>query len=182
MNSGRPRVTSRATIAEAATELFLERGYAETTVSDITTRAGVSRSSFFNYFTSKSAILWAALDEAIGDAVASLERGEQLGAALRAMVDGFVPDSLALGILHADAMGIADELEQERALRTGRLARAVAARYVADGAEPLVADVRAAAAAGAVLAAVWAWAATGPPRRTLVDLLDDALELASVAS
>jgi AcrR family transcriptional regulator len=36
MSSGRPRATSRSTIAEAATELFLERGFAETTIADIT--------------------------------------------------------------------------------------------------------------------------------------------------
>jgi AcrR family transcriptional regulator len=72
------------TIAEAATELFLERGFAETTIADITQRAGVSRSSFFNYFSSKSDVLWAALDDAIHSAVAALRAGAAPSAALRA--------------------------------------------------------------------------------------------------
>ena len=54
MSTGRPRATSRDVIAEAACELFLEQGFEGTTVADITRRAGVSRSSFFNYFTSKA--------------------------------------------------------------------------------------------------------------------------------
>ncbi|MDQ2670204.1 MAG: TetR/AcrR family transcriptional regulator, partial [Gemmatimonadota bacterium] len=54
--SGRPRASSRESLAEAACELFLERGYEQTSVTDIATRAGVSRSSFFNYFDTKSAL------------------------------------------------------------------------------------------------------------------------------
>ena len=46
--AGRPRASSREVLAEAACELFLEKGYDATSVADITTRAGVSRSSFFN--------------------------------------------------------------------------------------------------------------------------------------
>ena len=61
--AGRPRASSRETIAEAACELFLEQGYEQTSIVDIARRAGVSRSSFFNYFSSKSDVLWAGLDE-----------------------------------------------------------------------------------------------------------------------
>jgi len=180
MSSGRPRVTSRATIAEAATELFLERGFADTTVADITQRAGVSRSSFFNYFTSKSAILWAGLDEGIEVTVGALRRGTPVSTALRAIASGIDLDALALGILHSTAMGISGELAEERAIRTGVLARAVADHYIADGSARLAAEVRAAGHAGAVLAAIWAWAASGPVRPPLAAVLDDALALAAI--
>ena len=60
---GRPKASSRETLAEAACELFLEQGFEATSIADITSRAGVSRSSFFNYFASKSDVLWAGLDE-----------------------------------------------------------------------------------------------------------------------
>ena len=63
--AGRPKASSRETLAEAACELFLERGYDATSVADITQRAGVSRSSFFNYFSSKSDVLWSGLDARI---------------------------------------------------------------------------------------------------------------------
>ncbi|MBA0052393.1 TetR family transcriptional regulator [Streptomyces sp. AJS327] len=43
----------REVIADAAFELFLERGFERTTVDDIVARAGVGRRSFFRYFPSK---------------------------------------------------------------------------------------------------------------------------------
>ncbi len=175
MSTGRPRATSRDTIAEAACELFLEQGFEGTTVADITRRAGVSRSSFFNYFTSKSAILWAGLDEAISAAEAALLAGERVPDVLGRLVDELVPDSLAVGIVHGAAMGISAELAEERAVRAGRLARAVADRHAADGMTRLAAEARAAGEAGAVFAAVWAWASSGPPRGRLGSLLDEAL-------
>ena len=177
---GRPRATSRDTIAEAACELFLERGYADTTVAEITRRAGVSRSSFFNYFGSKADVLWGGFDERMDAAVAALTTGAPVRDALHRLVDGFAPDALALAITNADVMGIAGDLDDERALRTGRLARAVSDRLVGDGASRLIADVRAGAAAAAVLAAVWAWASAGTARGDLGGLLDEALAAASV--
>ena len=72
--AGRPKASSRETLAEAACELFLERGYDATSVADITQRAGVSRSSFFNYFASKSDVLWSGVDERIGQAIARRAR------------------------------------------------------------------------------------------------------------
>ncbi|QRY40957.1 TetR family transcriptional regulator [Microbacterium hominis] len=178
MSSGRPRATSRATIAEAASELFLERGYAETTVADITTRAGVSRSTFFNYFSSKADVLWSGFDERADTACATLAAGADPVSALRALVDGFAPDSLALAITHAAAMGMEADLATERALRTARLARAVSDRLVDRGEGRLAADVRGGALAGALLAAVWAWAVAGPGRSALAPLWEDALALA----
>jgi AcrR family transcriptional regulator len=70
--AGRPRASSRETLAEAACELFLEQGFAQTTIADISGRAGVSRSSFFNYFASKeSALVGDAPDLPDDDAVQS---------------------------------------------------------------------------------------------------------------
>jgi len=92
-------VSSRETLAEAACELFLEQGFAATSVAEITRRAGVSRSSFFNYFASKSDILWASFDERVDAAVRSLSAGADVRAALTDIADGFAPDTLALGIV-----------------------------------------------------------------------------------
>lgn len=47
----------RTAIWDAATDLFYEKGYNETTVDDIALRAGVSRRSFFRYFSSKSDLM-----------------------------------------------------------------------------------------------------------------------------
>ncbi|MGA7148970.1 MAG: TetR/AcrR family transcriptional regulator, partial [Microbacterium sp.] len=154
---GRPRASSRETLAEAATELFLERGFEATSIADIATRAGVSRSSFFNYFDSKSDVLWAGLDERLGgfDALLAADEDTDAASAVRCgvlgLAEGFAPDSLALGIVHAKAMGIIDELEREAALRRSRVAHAVSARLVRGGEDRLRADVAGAAWGGAVL-------------------------------
>ena len=47
----------KSAIWDAATDLFAEKGYDETTVDEIADRAGVSRRSFFRYFSSKSDLM-----------------------------------------------------------------------------------------------------------------------------
>ncbi|QEW03403.1 TetR/AcrR family transcriptional regulator [Microbacterium lushaniae] len=179
--SGRPRASSREILAEAACELFLEQGYDATSVSDITTRAGVSRSSFFNYFATKGDVLWAALDERIlaltrrlrdqpaGDADAEVR------SAVAALADGFRPDSLALAAAQSEAMGIRDDLQREAGVRRARIAEAIAERLRREGVDALHADVVGAAYGGAVLAAIWRWAVRGPGRTELADVLAAAL-------
>jgi AcrR family transcriptional regulator len=186
MTVGRPKASSRETLAEAACELFLEKGFEATAIADITTRAGVSRSSFFNYFGSKSDILWSSLDERIdrlGDRLA-VERGRDAAADVRAAVlalgEDFAPDSLALALVNAEAMGLAAELEREAAVRRSRIASAVANRLKRAGAHPVPAEVAGAAHAGAVLAAIEAWAHDGAGRAPLAGTLREGLDAASL--
>jgi AcrR family transcriptional regulator len=47
----------RTAIWDAATDLFVEKGYDETTIDDIALKSGVSRRSFFRYFSSKSDLM-----------------------------------------------------------------------------------------------------------------------------
>lgn len=51
-------VPMREALAEAAFELFLERGFERTTVDEIVARAGVGRRSFFRYFPSKEDVVF----------------------------------------------------------------------------------------------------------------------------
>jgi AcrR family transcriptional regulator len=74
--AARSRAT-RARIATAAARLFVENGYAATSITTIATEAGVAAQTVYNAFANKPAILSAALDLAIaGDdaPVATLER------------------------------------------------------------------------------------------------------------
>jgi len=183
--AGRPKASSRENIAEAACELFLEQGYEQTSIVDIANRAGVSRSSFFNYFASKSDVLWAGLDErlaAFEDRLAG-DEGTDAAAAVRreaeAIAADFTPDSLALGIVNAAAMGIAAEYERDAALRRSRVARAAAARFARGGADRIRAEVAGAAWGGAVLAAIEAWAHDGAGRTSLSHFLSRAADAAA---
>ncbi len=187
--SGRPRASSRETLAEAACELFLEQGYEATSIADIAQRAGVSRSSFFNYFASKGDMLWAGLDERLDDVRSSGSRTTRRrmprpmsAPRRRRSVDGFAPDSLALALVNAPAMGLVDELEREASLRRSRIARAASERLRRGGADRLRADVAGAAIGGAVLAALDAWARDGAGRADLARILVRALEATSGAA
>lgn len=185
MSAGRPRASSRDTLAEAACELFLEQGFDATSIVDITSRAGVSRSSFFNYFASKSDILWAGLDERISVLEVALDAAEMTDAsaavhrAVITLATEFSPDPLALAIVNAQTMGLDDELVRESSLRRARIARAVTELLVRAGADRLNAEVSGAAWGGAVLAAVDAWARAGAGRTPLVRFVDRAAAVAA---
>lgn len=179
--AGRPKASSRETLAEAACELFLERGYDATSVANITQRAGVSRSSFFNYFASKSDVLWSGVDERIGEAVEALGRlgrsatGGEVRGVLLHIVRDFAPDPLALALRNADAMGLQDELVRDTGLRMVRLASAVAGAARVAGIDEIRADVVGAAFAAAVLSSLRVWAEAGAGRGTPEAVLHDAL-------
>lgn len=53
----RARKAMQAEVAAVAMELFLERGFDNTTVEQITAVAGLSRSSFFRYFPTKEDVV-----------------------------------------------------------------------------------------------------------------------------
>lgn len=178
-------------LEEAAGELFLERGYAATSVADITQRAGVSRSSFFNYFDAKSDLLWAAFDDraaALGEALADdaarhrtaggtgrPPAGTVVAAALHDLAATLPAEHVALAVTQADTMGLTDDLRLAAARRSADLGAAITAYATARGLDPLHARVAGAAWAGALVAAVEAWAHAGADRTSLPDLLDRAL-------
>lgn len=66
----------RDVLAEAAFELFLERGFERTTVDDIVSRAGVGRRSFFRYFPSKEDAVFPDHERCLADMTAFLESAE----------------------------------------------------------------------------------------------------------
>jgi AcrR family transcriptional regulator len=168
-------------LEEAAGELFLERGYAATSVADITQRAGVSRSTFFNYFPAKSDLLWAGFDERVDRLRASLASpagggvGDVAAHALRELAADLPAEHVALAFTQADAMGLGDDLRLAAARRTADLGGVLAAYAVSRGVEPLHARVAGTAWAGALVAAVEAWAHAGAGRTRLPELLDRAL-------
>jgi AcrR family transcriptional regulator len=53
----RKKQATAAALQRSAVELFLERGYDQTTVQDITDAAGVSQRTFFRYYPTKDAVL-----------------------------------------------------------------------------------------------------------------------------
>ncbi|MFT2751581.1 TetR/AcrR family transcriptional regulator [Clavibacter sp. Sh2088] len=184
--AGRPRRSSRATLEEAAAELFLENTYAATTVEQIAQRAGVSRATFFNYFASKADLLWAGLDDtlrAFGDALAATDPREP---AVDAVVDALVQAArsrgegwLPLALTQHEVMGLGADVAAEGVTRAAPLVDPVAQALArASGLRASAAPVRVAAAvvAAATAAAVVAWAADGVGRGPLDEAVRRALE------
>lgn len=173
--SGRPKTSSRRTIEEAAAELFLENGYAATTVDEIATRAGVSRGTVFNYVSAKSDLLWLDVDDALDALEAELDRGVPLAQALRVIAADSGADRVPLAVVQADVMGTTDELAASGFPRLRRLASLVRRGRPGEG-DHLVSSVWTAGVTAAVWAAWLEWADAGVARRPLADYLADALE------
>lgn len=199
---GRPAATTCDTIEEAACELFLEQGYDATSVADIARRAGVSRSSFFNYFSNKADVLWGPVLrtlEGVPDALAAAEarvdddagsRGAAVAptsegravAILRAaaldLARGVTADCIPVPVAQADAMAAATAVAETGAvLLAGQRDAALAAvRRLDPGGDDLRHAAFAAALVGGVAAAVAAWMRAGTRRSELAAIVERAID------
>jgi len=89
---GRPG-HDRADVIRAGVQLFNEQGYDATSVSDLTTRLGVTKSALYHHVESKAQILEIALDDALGGLEDALQEALQHptpAERLTAIVDGAV--------------------------------------------------------------------------------------------
>ncbi len=57
-----PRQSTPEAVERAALEVFAEKGFENTTVEDVAAAGGISRRTFFRYFTSKADIPWSGFD------------------------------------------------------------------------------------------------------------------------
>jgi AcrR family transcriptional regulator len=181
---GRPRRSSAEVLADAAAELFLEQGYGRTTVDQIAVRAGVSRATFFNYFTAKSDVLWLELDAAVaslpGHLAASTEESavRAVEEALLATARAHDPERVPWSIAQAEVMGIGPELVASVATRVtaqhGAVSAFVAGR-TGDHPTALWPQTVSGAMLGAAAAAFGVWVADGVGRRPLVEYVGASL-------
>lgn len=179
---GRPPAASRELLQDAAFELFLEQGYAGTTVEHITRRAGVSRNTFFNYFSAKGDVFWVELDEALSD----LDRGlvtpgtdaaplDFLRSVLVELGARFGPLSVPFALTQHELIGSAHDLQASTVTRFTTATRSISSFLRASGIGAVHAQAVAYSVIGATIAAAQVWAAAGPHRGTLDTYLDDAV-------
>ncbi|HVW46135.1 MAG TPA: helix-turn-helix domain-containing protein [Solirubrobacterales bacterium] len=136
-----PPPSQRARILDAMVACCAEKTYAETTIADLVSRAGVSRTTFYKLFTDKRDCFDAAVTRCIERVAATLARAAEgcdspAEATRRATVAGLellaAEPELAL-VLGGDVVGI----DPHRVDRYGRLAvPAVEALWLAAG-EPV---------------------------------------------
>lgn len=175
------RASVRAKIAQAVFTAFAERGFEETTASEAAEAAGISRASFFRYFSSKEEAVFAA-QEAVGEEVAAAlaERPAEEGAwtALRGAFDAAVRN---YELSPTEALARVRLARTTPALRAHELERQLQwRRMIADALAPrlgfapgdLRAEALAAAAVSALDAAVSSWAERGETA-DLIELIDE---------
>jgi AcrR family transcriptional regulator len=150
---------ARERLAEAAFALFDERGYEQTTVDDITVRAGLGRTTFFRHYRSKEDVIFPDHDRLLQQ-IADRLRTSSHGTALVA-----VSDAIRLVLLHyidegdlarrryalTSAVPALRDREIASVARYQRLFREFIAGWMADTAEP--GPLRAELMAAAVVAA-----------------------------
>jgi AcrR family transcriptional regulator len=84
----RTRRAVRGELTELAKDLFVEKGYDETTIDDLATAAGMSKRTFFRYFASKEELVmgkYEVLGEQLAEDLAARPADEPIWASLRQM-------------------------------------------------------------------------------------------------
>jgi AcrR family transcriptional regulator len=104
--------SARERLAVAAFALFDERGYEQTTVEDITERAGLGRTTFFRYYRSKDDVIFPDHDRLL-EQIAERLRTSSHSTALAA-----VSDAVRLVLLHYISEG---DLARRRYALTSRV-------------------------------------------------------------
>jgi AcrR family transcriptional regulator len=148
---GRWQPNAQGRLAQAALELYAERGYEQTTVAEIAARAGLTERTFFRYFADKREVLFAGsreLEDAMVDAVVGAPESAGPLAAVSAALEAagaLLQQRRAFAGKRAAVIAANPEL-QERELRKmaslgEALARALRARGVEDPAARLTAEI-----------------------------------------
>jgi AcrR family transcriptional regulator len=172
------KAETRAALRAATTRLFLERGPAEVTVSDICAAARVSSRTFFNYFDSKEEALIAWDRHVVQDLISAFET-RHAGApivALHQALDTVLPqltsgtDWLARAELLDAHPGLREKIVSGLSRNEVQLAEALADHFDLP-ATSVYPRLLAGAVMAALRAAIFSWAPTSGPEglRTLVD-------------
>lgn len=158
---GRWEPDARSRLAAAALDLYLERGFDQTTVADIAERAGVTERTFFRHFSDKREVLFDAGNRLENGVVAAIGESAE-GSALAIVEHGFAEGA---GFLDEDrrphsrrraaALDATPALMERELLKMHRLREAAAAALVVRGIPPVEARI-AAEAGGACFAAGFA--------------------------
>ncbi len=180
---------AKGRFAEAAVELFDERGFEDTTVADIAARAGLTKRTFFRHFGDKREVLFSGsgpLEEkfvaAIAAAPADASPLDVVAAGLDAMADLLAELGGERPRKRQAIIAASPDLQERELIKLIGYANAGAAALRGRGV-PEPASSLAAEAGIAVLRIAFERWATGPDGQDLHQLLRDSLaELKAVAA
>ncbi|WP_445442955.1 TetR/AcrR family transcriptional regulator [Clavibacter sp. km1a] len=174
---------TRERLAAAALELFREQGFADTTVPQITARAGLTTRTFFRHFADKREVLFAEEDELPALVTRIIREAAPERSPLQVVEDGFpevVASQFAEGrdaLLARKRIIGADAGLQEREMRkVHAMQEAVRAGFVERGVDPLTAVLVAHATATVFGVSIGRWLSEGGPETDLAAVLHDTLD------
>jgi AcrR family transcriptional regulator len=137
---GRWEPDGKARLREAALELFLERGFDDTTVSGIAERAGLTERTFYRHFSDKREVLFngqeqmvAALRARIADAAPSTPWIAIAGDALGALGEFFSAERRPYSRRRQVAIDSDDGLREREQLKMASLAEVASGAFAARG-------------------------------------------------
>ncbi|MET7685107.1 TetR/AcrR family transcriptional regulator [Streptomyces sp. NPDC005423] len=167
---------TRERLVRAALDLFIERGYDATTVSEIADRAGLTKTTFFRHFPDKREVLFAGQDvhtrlltEAITAAPEDATPLRAVRAALDALTASFRDDRRDFSARLRPVVAGHGELQERATLKRARLADAAADALRGRGVPGPAADLAAGLGIRAFYQAYDQWADPAE-RRTLTEI------------
>ncbi|QUQ65790.1 TetR/AcrR family transcriptional regulator [Kutzneria sp. CA-103260] len=159
---------ARTRLERASLELFVERGYDNTTVAEIAERAGLTKRTFFRHFADKREVLFGGQEilsrlftEAIAGAPASATPLETIAAALAAVAPIFNLDRFELVLRRQEVIAAHTDLQERELLKAATLTAVMAEGFRARGLADLAAGVAAELGQLAFRTAFFRWVASG---------------------
>ncbi|MFF0150825.1 TetR family transcriptional regulator [Micromonospora sp. NPDC005203] len=178
---------ARGRLEAAAFELFRERGFEETTVADIATRAGVDKRTFYRLFGDKREALFSGsgqLEEILVKAVVETDAApfEAVVAAFRRAAEEIFADRLELVRMRQSIIQSSPELQERELRKTGALVAAVSVALRAKGLDESTATLATESGVTVFRVAYARWVAPDSDA-SLADLITEvATELRAVTS
>jgi AcrR family transcriptional regulator len=168
-------------LREAAMELYVERGYEQTTVAEIAERAGLTARTFFRYFTDKREVLFAGSAELQDSLVSALAAAPESASAMDAIAVSLDAAATMLG-QHRDysrqrqsVIAANQELRERELVKMSTLATALADGLRRRGVPDPKASLAAEAGVAVFRVAFERWV-TEPGDRELAQIMRESLE------
>ncbi len=173
---------ARERLVSAALQLFSEQGFDDTTVAEISDRAGLAKSTFFRYFPDKRDVLTAGQETLSRLFAEGISSAPAAATPLAAVASGLERAAAAMGPFNRElaprlqaVIATSAELQERSALKQVGLAAAIADALRARGVTDSAASVSAELGVLAFKEAFTAWL-TPDNHRPLAELTSEALD------
>jgi AcrR family transcriptional regulator len=183
---GRWEPNGRGRLAQAALELYVERGFDQTTVAEIAERAGLTERTFFRHFADKREVLFdgsGALQQLMVDAVAGAPESasplEATAAALDAVAEMF-DERRDFSRRRQAVISANPELQERELIKLARLTEAIAATLRERGVGEPAATLAAQVGIGVFHVSFQRWVAPGETRKLAELMREGVAELMTV--